>query len=222
MNVRSGLAAAGVVVAAAVGLAGCGSSGSSGSSAPAGATATAPGTGGPTTSASAAAGGVASPAPAPSWAAALGVGVTVVGPKPVSPGNGSPEAVATGLIAAEDSGNYTSICDYYLPSIQAQCRAQIAPEASASPSAIASEIGNVTHFAVGYTAVLGDDALVGTTGTYCAVDNCYTNSDPAALFSSGKPFTTLWINANATDSTGGYSLVPVTKVDGKWYIFSSS
>ena len=56
------------------------------------------------------------------------------------------------------------------------------------------------------------------TGTFCAAGTCSTNSDPAALFSSGKTFSALWSSAN-TQNQGVYSLAACIKVGGKWYIY---
>jgi hypothetical protein len=84
---------------------------------------------------------------------------------------------------------------------------------------VSSAAAHTTNFALGYTAIDGGRALVGTTGTFCspeATPKCITNDDPVAVLSSGKSFSTLW---NETiHSTGGYSLVPCIKVGGKWYL----
>jgi hypothetical protein len=88
----------------------------------------------------------------PSWAAALGPGVTVIGPVSASPGHSSPQAVVTGVAAAEDSGSYRSLCTSYERSLQSDCNSQVSAEASASPSAVASQIGTIKNLTVGYTA----------------------------------------------------------------------
>jgi hypothetical protein len=207
MNIRSGLAAGGVFAAVAVAASGCGSSGSSTPS------------GSVTGSAAAATGGSTSAASAnPSWAAGLGAGVTVVAPTSATAGNGSPQAVVTGVATVEDSGNYTSVCPYYAPNIQSECKSQVSAEVSASPSAMASQVGTIKNLAIGYTAIRGNQALVGATGTFCASGKCSTNTDPAALFSSGKTFSALWIAADNQDASV-YSLAACTKVDGKWYLY---
>jgi len=97
----------------------------------------------------------------------------------------------------------------------------MAAAVSASPSAVASAIGHVTNFGVGYTAVKGDEALAGTTGTFCNSGSCFTNTDPAALFTSGKPFDTRWSDANNAGSNS-YALAACTEIGGKWYIYESS
>ena len=216
MNIRSGLAAGGVFAAVAVAASGCGSSAAA---TPSG------GTSGSAISAASASASNAGPSGStattsvnPSWAAGLGPGVTVVAPTSAPAGNGSPQAVVTGATAAEDSGNYTSVCAYYEPSLQSECNSQVSAESSASPSAMASKIGTIKNLAVGYTAIRGDQALVGGTGTFCASGKCSTNSDPAALFSSGKTFSALWSSAN-NQNPGVYSLAACIKVGGKWYLY---
>jgi hypothetical protein len=149
-----------------------------------------------------------------SWAAALGSGVTVDAPTSAAAGNGSPQAVVTGVAAAESSGNYASLCSYLEPSVQSECNSEVSAESSASPSALASQIGTVKNVTVGYTAIRGDQALVGATGTFCASGTCSTNSDPAALFSSGQTFSALW-SAATNHAPGGYSLAACVEVDGK-------
>jgi hypothetical protein len=212
MNIRSGLAACGVFAAIAAAASGCGSSASttpdvnpSGTVSGSGAAVSAPS-------------GSASSSANPSWAAGLGSGVTVIAPTSASPGNGSPQAVVTGATAAENSGNYTSVCMYYEPSLQSACNSQVSAESSASPSALASQIGTIKNLAIGYTAIRGNQALVGGTGTFCSSGKCSTNSDPAALFSSGKTFSQLWSTAD-NQNPGVYSLAACIKVDGKWYLY---
>jgi hypothetical protein len=204
MNRQSGLIVCGAIAAVAVAVAGCGSSAPS---APGG-------------SAGGSAGGAVAASAKPSWAAALGSGVTIFAPQSASPGNGSPEAVVAGIIAAENSGNYVAACNYDAPDLQSQCKSQLSAAVSASPSALASAVGHATNFGIGYVAVQGDQALVGTTGTFCSSGSCYTNTDPAAIFSSGKSFSAQWTDANDNGSSGSYALAPCTEVNGKWYIYS--
>jgi hypothetical protein len=83
---------------------------------------------------------------------------------------------------------------------------------------VASEIGTIKNLAIGYTAIRGNQALVGATGTFCASGKCSTNTDPAALFSSGKTFSALWSSADNQDASV-YSLAACVKVDGKWYVY---
>ena len=70
-------------------------------------------------------------------------------------------------------------------------------------------------------------ALVGATGTFCvpnANPECYTNSDPAAIFSTQKSFSSLWTatNSSSSSSQNAYSLVPCVEVSGPWYVYSPS
>jgi hypothetical protein len=213
MNMRYGLAACGVIAALAVSVAGCSSGGSSTPSTSGGAAGTA------SSAAAAAVGGDSSP----SWAAALGSGVTVMPPASVSPGLGSPQAAVTGDVENIESGQFTADCAYVEPDEQAECKSSLA---SIGPSAMASAAGTAKNFAIGYTAVDGTQALVGTTGTFCSPDStpsCFTNTDPAAIFSSGKSFATLWSDANSDQtSSNAYSLAPCIEVGGKWYLDDQS
>lgn len=155
---------------------------------------------------------------APSWAAALGSGVTVAAPAQTGPGNGSPAAAVEGLIAAVQAKRYTAGCAYVEPSAQASCRsAEAGVPASGAPS--------VKNPAIGYVVIHGNQALAGTTGTFCVPDQtpkCYTNTDPAAIFSTGKSFAALWTQTNTSSSGNVYMLVPCIKTAGKWYLESSS
>jgi hypothetical protein len=160
---------------------------------------------------------------APSWASALGSGVTVVAPQPAAPGNGSPGAVMTGFIDALNAKNYTAVCSYVLPSTQSKCRALFS---SVSPSLLATKMPFAKNSGLGYVAIDGTEALIGTTGEYCAPGQspeCYTNKSPAAILNSGKSFSALWKTAVAetsSNSTGPnvYTLFPCEEVGGKWYL----
>lgn len=154
----------------------------------------------------------------PSWAAALGSGVTVTAPAQASPGDGSPGAAVAGVFAAVGAKHYTAECTYLEPSVQSECK-------SGAAQLTSSNAPNLKNAAIGYTAIHGNEALVGTTGTFCVpgeTPQCYTNNDPAAIFSSGKPFSTLWTDANKTSNANAYSLAPCIKISGKWYLYSSS
>lgn len=85
-----------------------------------------------------------------------------------------------------------------------------------------SSPGTVGNFALGYVAVDGNEALVGSTGTSCSPDatpTCESNTDPAAIFSQAKPFPQLWAESVAADlsTTNSYQLLPCVKVGNKWY-----
>jgi hypothetical protein len=199
----SGLTMAGLAV-----LAGCGSSGSNSAAGTATLTPMAP---------SSAASSPATSSAQPSWAAALGSGVTVVAPQSVAPGHGSPGAAVTGTMAALETKQAAAFCGYDVPSGQAQCKSTL----SQIPS---KDLPYATNFALGYVAIDGKKAVVGMTGKYCTPGQspeCFTNNDPAAVFSAEHSFSALWSNALKNSPTS-YSLTPCTEIDGKWYIYSSS
>jgi hypothetical protein len=152
----------------------------------------------------------------PSWASALGAGVTVTAPARVAPGDGSPGAAVEGVLDAFAAKRYTAECAYLEPSAQAPCASGAAQLSSGSAP-------YTKNAAIGYVAIHGDEALVGTTGTFCSPDQtpqCFSNRDPAAIFSSGKPFSALWAEANKTSSQNAYMLVPCIEVGGKWYVYA--
>jgi hypothetical protein len=153
----------------------------------------------------------------PSWAASLGTGLTVVAPQSVSPGHSSPQAVVEGLLTALSAKQVAAFCGYALPSAQAQCKSGM----SQMPT---SQFPYAKHAAVGYAVIDGNEAAVGTTGTFCTPGDspeCTTTSDPAAVFSTAHSFSGLWKNA-VSNSGSSYSLTPCEKIGGKWYIYSPS
>jgi hypothetical protein len=177
-------------VIAALAVAGCGSSGSS-------------------------SGGAAQP----SWAAALGKGVTVIPPGATSPGNDTPADVVAGLVATMKAQNYPGICQYFPPSQQSSCQSSMSGVTAGST--IGKAFASFATIKPTYTVIDGDQALVGATGTVCAPsDQCSTNTDPAAVLDSGKPFTQLWIEANA--NSNAYAPIPLVKVNGKWYGYTAT
>jgi hypothetical protein len=148
----------------------------------------------------------------PSWAPALGPDVTVAAPARVAPGHGSPGAAIAGLFAAISARRYAAACGYVEPAGQAACRASEAEPASQQ---------SARNAAIGYVAVRGDQALVGSTGTFCVPaeqPRCFTNTDPAAILSGGKSFGTLWAQANRATSSNVYKLAPCVKIGGRWYL----
>ena len=155
----------------------------------------------------------------PSWAAGLGTGGTVTGPATVAPGNDSPGAAVQGVLAAVSAKNYAGECAFLLPSAQSSC-------ASGATELSPTDAPSVKTPAVGYVAIKGSQALVGTTGTYCTpgeTPQCFTNNDPAAIFSGGKSFSTLWTEANnSTSDQNVYTLAPCVEVNGKWYVNAGS
>lgn len=87
----------------------------------------------------------------------------------------------------------------------------------------ASSLPYWKNAAIGYVVIDGNQAAVGMTGTFCTPGQspeCFTNNDPAAVFSVGLSFSGLWENANSNSATQ-YSLTPCEKVGGKWYVYGS-
>jgi hypothetical protein len=148
----------------------------------------------------------------PSWAAALGTGITVIPPGTATPGNGSPDAVLAGVLQAFKDKSAAEYCGYAQPSAQAQCKSAFS-SMSAFPSA--------KNLGPGYIVVDGTKAVVGMTGTVCAAAqaSCVTNNDPAAVFTTLHTFSALWKNA-VTPSGAKYSLNPLAKINGTWYLAS--
>jgi hypothetical protein len=158
---------------------------------------------------------------APSWASALGSNVTVVAPETVAPGNDSPGAVMTGFIDDIDAKKYASLCSYMPPSTQSKCTSVFG---LVNPSQIAAKMPFAKKPGLGYIAIDGKEALIGTTGEFCQPGEspeCYDNSNAAAILDSGKSFSVLWKTAVAeTNSSSGsntYDLSPCLEVGGKWY-----
>jgi hypothetical protein len=107
------------------------------------------------------------------------------------------------------------MCPYFEPSFQAGCRTNLA---DAGPGSVAT----FKHFELGYQAIDGDRALVGVTGTECdptAKPKCTSNHNPAAIFSSSKPFARLWAETVAAynSTVNSYSLGLCIKIAGSWY-----
>lgn len=150
----------------------------------------------------------------PAWGRALGAGVVVTAPAAAAPGDDSPGAAVQG---EQDATSASQACTYFPPSAQASCQAAVAQAPSGNS-------GTMQNFALGYVAVDGNEALVGSTGTSCSPDatpNCESNNDPAAIFSQGKLFSVLWAESVAADlSTGNnYQLIPCVEVGGNWYLY---
>ena len=185
-----------------VAVTGCSSAGSTAS------TASSPGTSA-TASTSASA--------APSWAAALGSAATVIPPGSAAPGHGSPASVLVGLLQSIKDKNRSAFCGYSEPSMQAQCKSALAKLPDSDLPAVKSSA------VPGYVVVEGSKAVGGVTGTLCALgqSECTTNTDPAALFTTLHTFDALWKNA-MTNTNTTYSLTPFIKINGNWYVDSTS
>jgi hypothetical protein len=126
------------------------------------------------------------------------------------------------FLDATNAKKFTAICASEVPSQRPKCQAVFR---SASPSVIDPLMPFSRKAGLGYVAVHGTEALIGTTGEYCvpgAKPECYTNNDPAAILDSGKPFSALWKTTiaedNSSNSPNVYSLFPALEVDGKWYL----
>jgi hypothetical protein len=154
----------------------------------------------------------------PAWVPALGPGVTVTGPERVAPGQDSPGAALAGALAAVSSRDPATVCDYLYP---------VGPARQCVPSyshASRDQLPWGVSFRIGYVAIDGTRALVGFTGKVCSpgdLPECVTNTSPAAIFSSGSTFTTLWTQATSlTPGDHVYSLQPCAEKGGKWYLGS--
>jgi hypothetical protein len=214
MSVRNGLVACGIAVLVAAGAAACGSSGGAAST---GAASTGGGSNGGASSAGGS--GTSAGSSLPSWAKSLGAGVQVIAPGATAAGNSTPADVVTGLVDAIKAKNYPGICQYYEPSQQASCKSDLSQATAAELGTALADFATVKPT---YTVIDGSQALVGATGTVCDQSDgkCSTNSDPAAILDSGKPFSQLW--QTAVNSTGdAYQPIPVVKVNGQWYGESS-
>jgi hypothetical protein len=192
VSIRSGLAACGVLAVLAVAVAVAGC-GSGGS------------------------GGAVDAGVVPTWAAGLGPGVTLEVPTS-QPANGTPQATVYSYMHELTSSTVGRACGYLIKSSQMPCLGGMY-------EAVEQGI-NISYsyksFALGYTAVDGAQALVGTTYTQlcrkiqtqtCSPDN----TDPAALLDSGKSFADLWTQSQHANSSE-YFLFPCVEVDGTWYI----
>jgi hypothetical protein len=148
----------------------------------------------------------------PIWVPALGPDVKVTGPGQVAPGHGSPGAAFAGALAALSSADPATACNYTYA--DAGCTAAL----SRTPQ---KQRAHGVSVRIGYVAIDGSRALLGFTGKICltgARPECITNTDPAAIFSTGSTFEVLWTQAVGPDRGPGYGLQPLTEVGGKWYL----
>ena len=141
----------------------------------------------------------------------------VVPPAHTAAGHRSPGAALQGFVSALDARQLKLWCSYYEPSFQASCRANAA-------SFVAADLPQVKNFALGYVAIDGNKALVGSTGTDCIANGkpkCSTNANPAAVFSSGRTFKALWAETVAAynNTANVYSLALCAKIGGNWYSY---
>jgi len=158
---------------------------------------------------------------APSAAGGLGSGVRVESPRSASAGTDSPQAVMIGVVTAYSTGRFADSCKYEEPSQQFGCTSAWSPGPPGSHGDT-SELPFFRNVKPGYTAIDGDKALVGFTGTRCILKelpSCITNDDPAAVLDSGKSFSTLW-SQSLTSLPTVYALIPAIKVNGSWYVYT--
>ena len=209
-NGRIGLIACGIIVAFTA--AGCGASSTSGNSGAAGGS-----------TATAAASPTNTP---PAWAKSLGPGVTVTDSSSAKAGDGSPAGVLLTEMKDIQSGHFVETCSLVEPSQQGSCKSEMGSVPAAS---LKADMPTFKNIAVAYTAIDGDKALMGITGSVCmanATPKCSTGTDAAAvaIFDSGKSFATLWSEAvkSGTSDSSAYALAPVIKINGVWYAYSSS
>ena len=155
-----------------------------------------------------------------SWTKTMGAGVVVVPPGHSTAGHSSPGAALQGFVSALDNRQLKLWCSYYEPSFQASCRSNAASYVAANKPIFKS-------FALGYVAIDGNQALVGSTGTDCLATGkpeCSSNHNPAAVFASGLTFKALWAKTVAAYSSSAnvYSLDLSIKIGGNWYNYVPS
>jgi hypothetical protein len=142
--------------------------------------------------------------------------VAVTDSRTATAGDGSPAGVFLTVVKDLESGHFTDVCSAVEPSQQASCKSQFG---SIPMAEIKADLPTYKNLATTYTAIDGDKALVGVTGSMCepeATPKCATITDTAAAFDSGKSFATLW-NEAVNPKSSGYTLSPLIKVNGAWY-----
>jgi hypothetical protein len=123
-----------------------------------------------------------------------------------------------GFVDALNAKKYTAMCSYLLPGSQSKCRSDFGP---VSPSELAEKMPFTRNAGLGYVAIDGTRALIGTTGEYCAPvqsPECFTNNSPAAVLDSRKSFSALRKTAvaetNDPSSSNVYTLSPAWRSAG--------
>ena len=129
--------------------------------------------------------------------------MTLEGPT-TNPAANSPQATVKAYVAALTSGaNPASACAYLIPASQSSCQSSISKAAQQGEDITYS----YRSFELGYTAIHGSQALVGSTYTqFCVLTgakSCAPDiTNPKTVFESGISFATLW----TPDAAGGQSL----------------
>jgi hypothetical protein len=157
----------------------------------------------------------------PSWTGALGSSVIVDAPRSASAGDGSPQEVLIGVTTAFSTGHFPDLCQYEEPSARSGCTSWWGSPTLRSDVDL-GDYQTFRNLKAGYTAIDGDKALVGFTGTACALKqypSCFTNQNPAAVLDSGKSFSALW-SQSIMSPRNAYSLNAAIKVNGKWYAYT--
>ena len=154
----------------------------------------------------------------PAWAAALGPGVTVLAPAPVTAGWSTPGAPVVGFVRAEPTRSPAKLCHYIAlpPPYQGKCVAIVGQALGGYQT--------MKNFAIGYVAIHGTEALVGTTYSACFLQGtpkCVTNTNPAAIFSSRKTFKVLWAETlvSSNSPSNVYTLANCKRIGSKWYVY---
>lgn len=147
--------------------------------------------------------------------------MTVTDSRTAKAGDGSPAGVFLSLLKDVQAGNASRMCGLYEPSLQSECK-------SGTPSMSAAEFKSTMPTSKdrvpSYTAVDGDEALIGATGTVCQAGSCFTNANPAAVFDTGLSFSTLWQTPTGGSYPDqiGYALARLIRVNGTWYLYATS
>jgi hypothetical protein len=142
-----------------------------------------------------------------------------------NPAAGSPQATVKAYVAALTSGaNPASACAYLIPVSQSSCQSSISKAAQQGEDITYS----YRSFGLGYTAIDGTQALVGSTYTQFCVQaasrSCAPDiTDPKTVFESGPSFAALWTQTQQGNSgTSSFSPVPCVVLNGKWYVDAPS
>jgi hypothetical protein len=145
--------------------------------------------------------------------------VTVDPPRPAPAGDRSPQGVVTGVAAAFTTGHFVNLCKYQQP--WAGCTS-FWGSPNLRPEVDLADYPAFKNLKIGYTAIDGDKALVGYTGTICVLKDypsCFTSNNPAAVLDTGKSFSTLW-SQSLTSQANAASLSPAIKINGNWYAYT--
>jgi len=135
-------------------------------------------------------------------------------PFAVSPGHGSPEAAAAGVMTGIQRNQPSLICEYLIPADQSGCSQAVTSGTAPTTS--------VESWSLGKTVVDGDQAIVVVVyKKLCESETCFTSSNPAeGIPTSTSGFAQEYSHAvvMATSSqANNYPALPMLQVDGQWY-----